>query len=557
MWTSIRRRKNDGIAITLSLMAISLLIACGPSQEVRERITLAVSDDATEANISEGYAVDLPPDVREFYRSRDGDPLWINGRGLNARGRAALDALRKSQTEGLNPERYAIPMIESLADSAADGDDETRADRLRDIELLLTSRYLLHLEDLAIGAVEPQLSLPDSAWRRQRLESIASGEDPNEATSSLVPLAPEYEQLRAALARYQAIADEGGWETVPAGEGEAAIQAVRNRLIAERDTVESALSSEPIGPVGSMDEKLEQAISHFQTRHAIEATGALNERTRQAMNVPVDERLHSLRVTMDRWRALPREFGELYVFVNIPSYELRVIEGENDILEMKVVVGKDVHPTPTMSDTMEYVVVNPYWNVPESILEAEILPAVRKDRNYLTKQNMEVVDRDGDSPQVIDMKSVDFDGEEFPYQVRQRPGPGNALGRVKFMFPNKQNIYLHDTPADALFDRNDRAFSHGCVRVEKPMELADLILSKASDVTPEQFRAILAGGEEKHIRLDRGIPVYLAYLTAWVDDEAGVRFYPDLYDRDSAVSEVARARLAPAPAPVRRRIVSS
>jgi murein L,D-transpeptidase YcbB/YkuD len=556
MWTPIRRRKNDGIAITLSLMAISLLIACGPSQEVRERITLAVDEDAPEADIADAHAVELPPDVRDFYRSREGQPLWINGRGLNARGRAALDALRRSQTEGLNPDRYAIPMIESLADSAGDGDREARADRLRDIELLLTSRYLLHLEDLAIGAVEPQLSLPDSVWRRQRLESIASGEDPSEAASSLVPLTSEYEHLRSALARYQAIADEGGWDEVPAGEGEAAIQAVRNRLIAERDTVESELASKPLGPVGSMDENLEQAIAHFQTRHAIEATGELDARTRESMNVPVDERLHSLRVTMDRWRALPRDFGELYVFVNIPSYHLRVVEGDDDILDMKVVVGKDVHPTPTMSDTMEYIVANPYWNVPESILEAEILPAVREDRNYLARQNMEVVDRDGDSPQVVDMKSVDFDKDEFPYHVRQRPGPGNALGKVKFMFPNKQNIYLHDTPADALFDRNDRAFSHGCVRVEKPLDLADLILSKASDVTPEQFRQILAGGEEKHLKLDRGIPVYLAYLTASVDDEGGVRFYPDLYDRDSDVTDVARARLSPAPVSVQRPIAS-
>jgi murein L,D-transpeptidase YcbB/YkuD len=388
----------------------------------------------------------------------------------------------------------------------------------------------------------------------QRLESIASGEDPGELSAGFLPPTEEYAALREALARYQAIADEGGWSPVPESEGPAAVSALRNRLIAEQDPVESALAAEATAASSTLDAKLEQALRHFQTRHALEETGELDPATREALNVPVEDRLQSLRVTMDRWRALPRDFADLHVFVNIPAYELRVVENNRQVLAMKVVVGKDIHPTPVMSDTMEFIIVNPYWNVPESILKAEILPAVRQDENYLAKQNMEIVDREGDQPQVIDTESVDFDDEEFPYHVRQRPGSGNALGRVKFMFPNAQNIYLHDTPAGALFDRTARAFSHGCVRVEKPMELAHLILGKATDMTAAEFDALVGQGAEKHIRLDRGVPVYLAYLTAAVDDEGSVRFLPDLYDRDS--TEDAAGAHAEPDAPSRERRVA-
>jgi murein L,D-transpeptidase YcbB/YkuD len=556
MRMSIRRRRYGGIAITCVLAAIPLFIGCGPDREVRERITFATEDDAPDIEIGEGHAVRLPPDVRGFYRAREGEPLWINSRGLNARGRSAVEALGNAHTEGLDPDRYAVPMIETLADSGGDVDNQRRADRLRDLELLLTSRYLLYLEDLAIGSVEPQLSLPDSMWHLQRLESIASGEDPGDLSAGFLPPTEEYAALREALARYQAIADDGGWGTVLESEGAEAVSALRNRLIAEQDPVESALAAEAPAAASTLDAKLEQALRQFQTRHALEETGELDAATREALNVPVEDRLQSLRVTMDRWRALPRDFGDLYVFVNIPAYELRVVENDQQLLDMKVVVGKDVHPTPVMSDTMEYIVVNPYWNVPESILKAEILPAVREDENYLAKQNMEIVDREGDQPQVINTELVDFDDEEFPYHVRQRPGPSNALGRVKFMFPNAQNIYLHDTPAGALFDRTARAFSHGCVRVEKPMELAHLILGKTTDMTAAEFDALAGQGAEKHIRLDRGVPVYLAYLTAAVDDEGSVRFLPDLYDRDST-EDVAGAHAEPDAPSGERRVAGS
>jgi murein L,D-transpeptidase YcbB/YkuD len=528
------------------LLTIPFLMACGgPSQDVRDRITTSVAVDAPAVTVGDGHDSELAADVRSFYQARDGEPLWVNGRGLNARGRDALATLREAGSEGLNPERYAVTVIQSLADSAAAGKGAVRSDRLRDLELLLTSRYLLHLRDLAAGAVEPRALALDSVWHRTRLESIAAGEAPAEAATSLVPVTSHYAGLRDAVARYQAIADEGGWIQIPEGEGEAAIAALRARLIAEGDERERSLASRGTSTSGTFDADLKEAVRHAQARHSIEVTGELDRATRLALNVPVEDRITALRLSMDRWRALPREFGDLHVFVNIPTYELHVVENETPILDMRVVVGRDVNPTPSMADTMEYIVVNPYWNVPESILLEEILPKVREDRGYLAKQNMEVVERSGDEPRVIDVRSVDWDADEFEYSVRQRPGPGNALGRVKFMFPNEENIYLHDTPADALFDEVHRAFSHGCVRVEKPMELAKLVLEKATDVAPADLEGMLAEGSEKHIKLDRVIPIYLAYLTAWIDDDRGVRFVPDLYDKDASVMELARARLVP------------
>ncbi|MGH7501640.1 MAG: L,D-transpeptidase family protein [Longimicrobiales bacterium] len=540
--------------MTCALAAISLATAClGLDDEVRARIATAIAAEAPALTIGGDESLELSPEVRAFYEARDGDPLWTNRRGLNRRGRAALATLRGAGDEGLNPERYAVTTLVALADSGQGRNDAADADRLRDLELLLTSRYLLHLEDLAVGAVEPRTAALDSLWHRRQLEAIAQGDDPVELAASLLPITPQYAGLRNALARYVAIATDGGWATLPEGEGEEVILALRERLAAEGDEQQR---DPPAGDTGgTFDADLRTALRHFQTRHSMKETGELDDATRAALNMPIEERLNALRLSMDRWRSLPREFGDLHIFVNIPSYELDVVENGEPILDMRVVVGRDVNPTPAMTDTMEYIVLNPYWNVPESIVNEEILPLLREAPEYLAQQNMEVVDRDGEEPVIIDPESIDWEEEAdtFPYHIRQRPGPGNALGQVKFMFPNAANIYLHDTPADVLFDETHRAFSHGCVRVEKPMELVNLIVERATELAPASVDSMLAGETEKHVELDQAIPVHLAYLTVWVDDETGIRFLPDLYDKDAGVKELAHARLVPLSASESRR----
>jgi murein L,D-transpeptidase YcbB/YkuD len=312
-------------------------------------------------------------------------------------------------------------------------------------------------------------------------------------------------------------------------------------LIAEGDTIESDKASRGAATPASFDTTLVAALRHFQKRHGLEEHGRLDNATLRELNTPVQQRIATLSLNLDRWRAMPRETSPLGIRVNIPAYELAVLENDQPVLEMKVVVGALAHPTPVMIDTMEYVVTSPYWNVPASILSEEIAPGVADDDDYLHDRSMEIVSRD-DTSVVIEPGSIDWDElnvDSIDWLVRQRPGAHNALGRVKFMFPNSLDIYLHDTPSKSGFEQTIRALSHGCVRLEKPIELARLILARRASVD-QDIDALVATGDEKHIALDDGIPIHIVYLTASADNGI-VRFHADIYGLDQRVGEMVDA----------------
>jgi murein L,D-transpeptidase YcbB/YkuD len=261
------------------------------------------------------------------------------------------------------------------------------------------------------------------------------------------------------------------------------------------------------------DADLHRAVALFQERHAIEPDGVLGPLTVQELNYTVAERIAELRLNLDRWRWLPDSLGDRYVIVNIAGFELEVVEQGRIIESMNVVVGQRTTATPVFSDSIRFVVVNPYWNVPDGIMERTIQPAIDRDPNYLVSHDMEI-----------------FEG-----RVRQRPGPRNSLGRYKFMFPNDFDVYLHDTPDGHLFSRTERAFSSGCVRIERPRDFARMLLRLQSDHDPESLDAIVETGAEKWIKLDRPLPVYLLYFTAWVQEDGAVRFHHDVYGRSDAM----------------------
>jgi len=250
-----------------------------------------------------------------------------------------------------------------------------------------------------------------------------------------------------------------------------------------------------------------------------------------ARDVSAEERVAQIELNLERWRWLTEEFGERYVIVNIPTFQLQAVEQGKVTLAMKVVVGKaDQTPTPIFSDEMTEVIFSPYWNVPTSILRKEIIPRVLSDPDYLTRNDLEVL-KDG---QVVPPSSLDWSDPDLRVQVRQRPGAKNSLGLVKFVFPNKFDVYLHDTPADSLFEQAERDFSHGCVRVEKPVELAQWVLRDQPERTAQRIEAAMHAGREQHVALKRRIPVYIVYATAWVDEAGGGRlvFAPDIYGHD-------------------------
>ena len=279
-------------------------------------------------------------------------------------------------------------------------------------------------------------------------------------------------------------------------------------------------------------------MKRFEERHRIEPDGIVDAATVNALNVPVEQRIRTIELNLERWRWLPDPMPARHFIVNVPDFRLEAIEGGKPVLGMRVVVGAPDNKTPIFADQMTHVVFSPYWNVPAGIAKDETIPRAENDPGFLARNNMEVV---GPSGEVVDPYRVDWSNTSG-LRIRQRPGSGNALGGVKFIFPNNFDVYLHDTNATRLFERIERGLSHGCVRVEEPHKLAQYVLRDQPEWTPEAIDAAMKSGQEKHVKLQEQIPVYILYKTAWVHD-GGVRFLKDLYGHDAAQA----AKLFPTP----------
>lgn len=339
-----------------------------------------------------------------------------------------------------------------------------------------------------------------------------------------VPLPPTHEgytRLLEARDRYQQVEALGGWVPVPDGpalrlgdQGER-VQALRLRL--SQQAFADADEAVPAAPDGLFDETLAAAVLAFQHRHGLEPDGVAGPATLRALAEPASAHVRRIEINLERWRELPEDLGaggERYVLVNIAGFELHAMEDGRSALAMKVIVGKPYTRTPIFTGLMTRVILNPSWYVPGSIVTKEIAPRLRRDPGYLRRENFEVLPtRDG------------------RLALRQRPGPNNALGRIKFLFPNRHNVYLHDTPSRSLFNRAVRTFSHGCIRIEKPQELAEWVLGP-DGWTPEDIQDGIAAGRERAVGLTQPIPVHIVYWTAWVDDEGVLQMRNDIYRRD-------------------------
>lgn len=286
------------------------------------------------------------------------------------------------------------------------------------------------------------------------------------------------------------------------------------------------------------DEATVDALARFQKRHDLKIDGTLGPETLAALNLSVEERIRQIEINLERWRWLPRNLGQRYLVVNIADFSLEVIEEGEAVLAMPVVVGTDYRRTPVFSSTMRYLDFAPYWNVPHTILKEDKLPLIKKNLNFIASHNYEIVTRRNKLIQPIEPETVDWEGvtaETFPGMLRQKPGPWNALGRVKFMFPNKFHIYLHDTPARHLFDRKRRSYSSGCIRVKRPFDLALYLLQDQEGWDAQRIEEAMEGDETLRILLDDPLPVHILYRTAWVDGEGALQFRNDIYERDAAL----------------------
>lgn len=359
---------------------------------------------------------------------------------------------------------------------------------------------------------------------------------------------PDVIHLRAAIRRYQRLVNAGGWpsvkrgRTLRPGDRHARIAQFRARLKVTKDYREA----EPVADETLYDAQLHRAVRRFQLRHGLRADGIVGKSTVAAMNETASEKLRRLRLNLQRYRTLPRHTGQ-HVVVNIPEYRMRLLDDRAEVLQMNVVVGKSRFPTPEISDKIDYIVLNPYWNLPRTIAVREVLPKLKEDPSYLQEQQMEVLQ----GSKVLNPAELSwqtFSENQFPVRLRQRPGPSNALGSMKFIFPNPHNVYLHDTPSRWAFNKSKRALSHGCIRLADPAALAQALVEGNSKVRSDELEEMTSSGNRKVVTLRQSIPVDIVYLTAKADASM-VWFFRDLYRRDAPDAALSQTLLADAAKP--------
>jgi murein L,D-transpeptidase YcbB/YkuD len=519
------------------------------TEEIQKNIRAAIEQMTQSKKLKIGdvwiAAIAILP---EFYERRDFKPAWTTTDKIHDLMRAIDDI----EMDGLIPDDYHRRQLRYLFEEI-EVQSPPEPQLLADRDLLLTDALVLLGYHLNYGKVDPIRLDPNwnmSARMNRRdpatliQEAIDSGSF-YEFVSDLKPRDEFYNQLKALLAQYQRIKNEGGWQPIPAGPTlkkgmeDDRVRPVRKRLLATGDLAGTASMASAI-----FDDELEQAVRHFQLRYGLEPDGVAGKNTLEAMNVPVEIRIDQIRVNLERVRWVLHEDLDTFVFVNIPGFKVYYVRNEKLEWTRRAQVGKLFRQTPVFKADMTYLEFNPTWTVPPTILAKDILPAVRKDPGYLKKRDIRVIDSKG---KVVDPKSINwskYTGKNFPYQLRQDPGPNNALGQVKFMFPNKHLVYLHDTPSKNLFDRESRAFSSGCVRIENPFEFAQLLLGEEWNAS--RIDEVKESQKTTAVKLANPVPVILFYLTVLPEFDGRFHFRNDIYSRDEAVLEDLNAAFKPA-----------
>lgn len=488
-------------------------------------------------------------DVARFHAAREFAPVWTGDRGALTQAREVANAVSRADSDGLLPAAYHAATIDSLLARTRTGGAATlNAGERADLEILLTDAFLSYAHDLTRGKVEPRLvhggwTLMGRQFDGGEVLTQALYEGDIAGTLGRArPRDPEYEGLRIALSRYRAFAERDGWPEIPAGptlrlgDSDSRVPEVVRRLALEKGRVL------PTNGV-VFDAAIDTALRAFQSRHGLEPDGALGRLTLAALNVSGRERVQQIEANLERIRWLPSTLPVPRIEVNVAAQTVRVVDADGVVLEMRAIVGRADWPTPVFQAQLTSLVLSPYWNVPSRIAALEVIPAIRRNPGYLQRNDMEVVTLQGG--RVIDPGTIDWANVRaatFPYRIRQRPGPGNPLGIVKFVLPNTYDVFLHDTPGRAAFARDERALSHGCVRLENAFGLTQFLLAGRAEGAEDSIRAVIAGGRERTIRLERGVPVILSYRTAWPGADGAVQFRTDIYGHDQLLTTMLAGR---------------
>lgn len=488
--------------------------------------------------------------IHRLYDTQGGALIWTGIEHPTEATRGLLRELCAADRDGLSPGAYFLDSIQVAlrrAYAEPSDDDSLQAERLAALDLLLTKAFVTYTGHLLNGRIQPEAisskwHLNDPAPDFAAVLRTALREGVRPTLDTLVTRHRGYAPLRQALNRYRSIAASGGWPDIPPGDAldrddrGARIALLRRRLAATGDLAPNAPDD------SAYTEEVEAAVRRFQHRHGLDPDGVVHGDDLAALNVPAAARVNQLRLNLERHRWLPEQMGERFVFVHLTDFRLSLYRRGNVTFETPIVIGERGWQTPAFVDTMSHVVFRPHWNVPAAIAQKQLLPQIKRDSSFLERNGYEVVNATGE---VVDPDRLNPEAlERYTVRIRQRPGPANALGQIKFMLPNRFNIYLHDTPEEHLFARNRRSFSHGCIRVGDPVAFADHVLS--DDEWPrDSIRTAMRDSTQHRVDLNEPMPVYIVYLTAWATDEGTAHFRRDLYDYDPALQ---RALSAPTPA---------
>lgn len=482
--------------------------------------------------------------IRKFYDERNYQYVWFRDGRPTRKVATLLKRLDRVDLHGLDAAHYGMPGLTVAVQKITSA-------TIPAMEIRLTRVLIDYAGDLSGGSVKPW-KVARGIYRRPKrpdpmtlMTRAADSDDFDAFLKSYEPRNRRYRYLMLGLRKYRAIAANGGWGKISTG-GKLK-KGMKNRRVAQARR--RLMITGDIRTMGAdpelFDGAMVEAVRRFQRRQGLWVAGFIGPETLRAMNVPVKHRINQILINMERRRWMPKALGKRYVWVNISDFYMKLVENDKTIHVAKIVVGKTYHKTPIFSGTMKYIIFNPYWNVPYSIATKEMLPKLKKNPGYLDRGNYLLLTRSGDNSSAISPRSVDwsqYSTKNFPYFIRQKPGRGNALGNMVFMFPNRFNVFLHDTSSRHLFDRyRTRTFSHGCMRVQNPARFAALLLNDKSGWSPARIRRVTnPTGERKqsYVRLQTPIPVHITYLTAFATKAGEVNFRNDVYRRDAQLIRV-------------------
>ncbi len=534
-------------SLVINLMFSVSAIAQSES-EVAELIRFRMESDVPGDNIEiRNVPLYSSDDILNFYNHRAFQQAWSKNGDLTELAYELRFEIKQSEFDGLNPQDYNLAIIESFfvtfEENKKNGVSNEVGD-LADLDVFLSDAFFHLADNLEIGKVDPSKFGED--WeiaRKQRvtdspslLEEALTNASIRQSLESLYPKFSIYKKGREVIRELSQKVEEDtlSWKkikidkSIHVGESNSIIPSLRERLIYWKILDDYEPKNDK-----TYDSVMMAGIKDFQGTHGMVTDGIIGSMTAKAFNNSPKDKLEKAIVNMERLRWLPDTVKNAeFILVNIANFQLDYIRNLDTLLTAKVIVGKKYHESPIFMADMSYIVFSPYWNIPYSITKSEIIPSVRKNPNYISEKNMEVITPSG---KVVDSKTIDWSAKSFPYLVRQKPGPSNSLGLVKFMFPNKHNVYIHDTNARSLFAYDDRARSHGCIRIEHPEKFAEILLENDPNWTSEKIQESMGKTEEQVVKLDRNIPVVLVYLTFWADSNGEGHFRDDIYDRDAEV----------------------